>query len=123
MENLCDTCKYANEDICGCDGEPIENINSEECCKYLKKIPTFEEIVKMSDEEVKNITTEEWMQIYGHENRTEEEKKEISTMIELLKCFPPYIIKATLARKVMENKSGTNADRDDNKEKRKSEKE
>ena len=87
-------------------------------CEYLKKIPTFEEIVKMSDEKVKNITTEEWIQIYGHENRTEEEKKEITTMIELLKCFPPYIIKATLARKIMEDKSGTNADRDDDREKR-----
>lgn len=98
------------DDIYDEDTTPLEEIRD--------KIPTFEEIIKMSDEEVKNITTEEWIQIYRHENRTEEEKKEINTIIEVLKCFPPYIIKATLARKVMEDKSGTNADRDDDREKR-----
>lgn len=82
MENLCDTCKYANEDICGCDGEPLENINSEECCGYSRKSQIDEYYEKIME------------YVIG----------KIQPLIEIL-------INAI-------KESGTNADRDDDREKR-----
>lgn len=56
MKEQCKTCKRLNmaDEVCGVDGEPLENISPDGlCCNYDPRLVTVEEYLDLAEQEAK----------------------------------------------------------------------
>lgn len=112
MMNICPYCKFAYEGECGIDGEQIDKIDSIECTEFKIKDLSAAEFLDLAE-------------LYAEKDNNQKVIGEIKTARKLM--LTPLIGKKI--RKIMQKeadkyvaeqreKKGTNANRDDDREKR-----